>query len=72
MQETQILIGSQSVLHFVSQIFEMNEANKIDPHSMDKERINGVLCNMDGWYDAYDIQPGDKLYQAPDKRVRIW
>lgn len=49
-----------------------NEANKIDPHSMDKERINGVLCNMDGWYDAYDIQPGDKLYQAPDKRVRIW
>ena len=49
-----------------------NEANKIDPHSMDKERINGVLCNMDGWYDAYDIQPGYKLYQAPDKRVRIW
>jgi putative endopeptidase len=49
-----------------------NKENKIDPHSMNKERTNGILCNMDGWYDAFDIQPGDKLYQAPEKRVRIW
>jgi len=39
---------------------------------MNKERTNGILCNMDDWYDAFDIQPGDKLYQAPEKRVRIW
>jgi putative endopeptidase len=43
-----------------------------DPHSPDMFRVNGVVHNVDGWYRAYDVQPGDKLYLAPDKRVRIW
>ena len=49
-----------------------NKENKIDVHSMNKERVNGIYCNMDGWYEAYDVQPGDKLYRTPEKRVRIW
>ena len=43
-----------------------------DPHSPDKLRVNGVVHNVDGWYGAYDIKPGEKLYLAPDQRVRIW
>jgi putative endopeptidase len=43
-----------------------------DTHSPDMQRVNGVLRNVDGWYGAYDIMPGDKLYLAPDQRVRIW
>jgi putative endopeptidase len=35
-------------------------------------RVNGVVRNMDEWYQAFDIKPTDKLYVAPDKRVRIW
>ena len=31
-----------------------------------------VVRNLDGWYDAFGIKPGDALYLAPDKRVRIW
>lgn len=28
--------------------------------------------NHDAWYKAFDVQPGDKLYLAPEERVRIW
>ena len=43
-----------------------------DPHSPPKFRVNGVVRNMDAWYQAFDIQSSDKLYLPPDQRVRIW
>ncbi len=43
-----------------------------DPHSPDKARVDVVLPNVDSWYQAWNIKPGDKLYLAPDQRVRIW
>jgi len=43
-----------------------------DPHSFRKFRVNGVVRNIDGWYKAFGIKPGDALYIAPDKRVRVW
>ena len=43
-----------------------------DPHSPDKARVDVVLPNVDAWYMAFNVKPGDKLYRAPDQRVRIW
>jgi putative endopeptidase len=43
-----------------------------DPHSPPEERVNAVVRNVDGWYAAFDVKPGDKLYVAPADRVRIW
>ncbi len=43
-----------------------------DPHSPEKYRVNGIVRNVDAWYAAFDVKPGDKLYLAPDQRVRIW
>jgi hypothetical protein len=34
--------------------------------------MNGVVRNMDAWYKAFNVQPGDKLYLAPNQRVHIW
>lgn len=31
-----------------------------------------TVRNLDAWYKAFDVQPTDKLYLAPDKRVRVW
>jgi endothelin-converting enzyme/putative endopeptidase len=31
-----------------------------------------TVRNLDAWYKAFDVKPGDKLYLAPEKRVRIW
>ncbi|HWL84527.1 MAG TPA: M13 family metallopeptidase [Polyangiaceae bacterium] len=43
-----------------------------DPHSPAKYGVNGVVRNMDAWYSAFDIKPGDALYLAPNERVHIW
>ncbi|MBO9558168.1 MAG: M13 family metallopeptidase [Caulobacter sp.] len=43
-----------------------------DPHSPAYYRVNGTIRNQDGWYSAFDVKPGDKLYVAPEDRVRIW
>jgi predicted metalloendopeptidase len=43
-----------------------------DEHSLFRERVNGVVTNTDDWYDLFDVKPTDKLYLAPEKRIRIW
>jgi predicted metalloendopeptidase len=43
-----------------------------DPHSPAEYRVNGVVRNVDAWYSAFEVKPGDKLYLAPEQRVRIW
>ena len=35
-------------------------------------RVNGGLAQCDYWYDAFDIQPGDAYYVAPEDRVKVW
>jgi putative endopeptidase len=42
-----------------------------DPHSPCPVRSD-VVRNMDPWYSAFDVKPGQKLYLAPADRVRIW
>ena len=42
-----------------------------DPHSPSIQRA-WIVRDLDPWYPAFDIKPGDKLYLAPDQRVRIW
>ena len=43
-----------------------------DPHSPEKARVNAVVRNVDAWYKAFGVKPGDALYLPPDQRVRIW
>jgi putative endopeptidase len=43
-----------------------------DPHSPRQFRVNGVVRNIDAWYAAFEVQPGNALYVPPDERVRIW
>jgi len=45
---------------------------KVDPHSPPKFRGNGTLRNQPGFYDAFGVKPGDKMYLPPEKRVIIW
>ncbi|WP_164155673.1 M13 family metallopeptidase [Sandarakinorhabdus rubra] len=43
-----------------------------DPHSPGEFRVNGIVRNVDAWYRAFNVKPGDKLYLPPEKRVKIW
>jgi putative endopeptidase len=42
-----------------------------DVHPPDEYRLDTVR-NLDAWYAAFDIKPGEKLYLAPADRVHIW
>jgi putative endopeptidase len=43
-----------------------------DPHAYRKFRVNGVVRNLDAWYDAFAVRPTDKLFVEQAKRARIW
>jgi putative endopeptidase len=45
---------------------------KTDPHSPGQYRTNGPVVNQPGFYDAFGVKPGDKLYVAPEQRIIIW
>ena len=42
-----------------------------DPHSPSEQRA-AVVRNLDPWYPAFNVQSGQKLYLAPEQRVRMW
>ena len=43
-----------------------------DSHSPTMYRTNGPLTNMDSWYKAFDVKPGDKMYKPESERIKIW
>lgn len=43
-----------------------------DPHSPAHWRVLGPLMNFDPFYTAFNVQPGNKMYLAPEKRIKIW
>jgi putative endopeptidase len=44
----------------------------VDPHSPPGIRGNGSLVNQAGFYEAFEVKEGDKMYLAPEARVSIW
>jgi putative endopeptidase len=44
----------------------------VDPHSPPEFRCNGVVRNIDSFYEAFGVGEGDALFLAPEARVRIW
>ncbi|ORA15146.1 peptidase M13 [Mycobacterium angelicum] len=44
----------------------------VDPHSPPEFRCNGVIRNVDAFYEAFDVSEDDALFLEPQRRVRIW
>lgn len=45
---------------------------RTDSHSPEEYRVNGVVRNMDEWYEAFGVTEDHALYLPPEERVRIW
>lgn len=45
---------------------------QIDPHSPAEFRANGIVSNVDAFYDAFGVTENDAMYIAPEDRVKIW
>ncbi|MBV8786414.1 MAG: M13 family metallopeptidase [Mycobacterium sp.] len=73
------LTGVQRVFYGWAQVWrtKSREAEAVrrlavDPHSPPEFRCNGVIRNMDAFYEAFDVAEDDKLFLGPDSRVKIW
>ena len=73
------LTGVQRVFYGWAQVWrtKSREAEAVrrlavDPHSPPEFRCNGVIRNMDAFYDAFDVAARDALFLEPQRRVKIW
>ena len=44
----------------------------IDPHAPNEFRCNGIVRNVDAFYETFDVRRGDALWLEPEDRVSIW
>lgn len=51
---------------------EMVKRLLTDPHSPSRYRANGPVTNIEAFYKAFDVKPGDKLYKPESERIKIW
>lgn len=51
---------------------EILRLTKMDVHSLGEWRVNATLKNIDSFYNAFNIKPGDGMYIAPDQRTVVW
>ncbi|MEV6274804.1 M13 family metallopeptidase [Nocardia sp. NPDC051832] len=73
------LTGLQRVFYGWAQVWRTKARTEeairrlsIDPHSPPEFRCNAVVRNVDSFYEAFDVKPGDALYMEPAQRVHIW
>ena len=51
---------------------EILRRTKVDPHSLGVNRVNVAIRNLDPFFKAFDIKPGEKMWRDPADRVAIW
>jgi putative endopeptidase len=73
------LTGDQRFFMSYAQIWRQVAKDEImiqrlatDPHSPAEFRTNQILKNVDAFYAAFDVKPGDAMWLDSDQRVRIW
>jgi putative endopeptidase len=70
--EQRVFFGWAQVWRTKSRDAEAIRRLAIDPHSPPEFRCNGVVRNLDAFYEAFDVETSDELYLDPEQRVRIW
>ena len=70
--QQRVLFGWAQVWRTKSRPAEAVRRLAIDPHSPPEFRCNGVVRNIDAYYEAFDVTEDDALYLDPQQRVRIW
>jgi neprilysin/putative endopeptidase len=70
--EQRVFFGWAQVWRTKSREAEAIRRLAIDPHSPPEFRCNGVVRNLDAFYEAFEVSESDELYLDPQQRVRIW
>lgn len=70
--EQRVFLGRAQARRYMRTEESLRQRLLSAPHSPMKLRVNGMIRNIDEWYEAFDVQPGDAMYIPPEERVRIW
>ncbi len=70
--DQRFFIGYAQIWRFKSRDEALRNQLLTDPHSPGMYRAFVPLTNIDAFYTAFNVKPGDKLYRAPADRVKIW
>ena len=73
------LTGEQRFIYGFAQVWRSKVRDErelqlitTDPHSPGQFRADGATINADAFHDAFHTKPGDKMWKAPDERLRLW
>jgi putative endopeptidase len=69
--EQRFFIGYAQLYRSLSREDYMRRALATDPHSPGEWR-SAEVRNVEAWYAAFAVKPGQKAYLEPDQRVKIW
>jgi predicted metalloendopeptidase len=67
-----VFLGRAQARRFKQTEESMRQRLLSAPHSPMDLRVNGMVVNIDEWYEAFDVEPGDAMYLPPEDRVYIW
>src|SRR5262252_4010159 len=70
--DQRVFLGWAQVWRAKSRADALKQQTTSDSHSPARFRVDGPLRNVDAWYDAFGVKPGDRLFLKPEDRVRIW
>lgn len=70
--EQRVILGWAQVWKFKAREEALRQQVMRGPHSPAMFRVNGTVVNVPGFYEAFDVKPGDEMYVAPEERVTIW
>ena len=70
--DQRFFLGFAQIWRFKSRDEALRNQLLTDAHSPGYYRAFVPLTNIDAWYTAFNVKPGDKLYRAPEDRVKIW
>jgi putative endopeptidase len=70
--EQRLFLGFAQVWRTRAREEALREMVVSDPHSPETFRANGPVRNVDAWYSAFEVKPGQQLHLPPEQRVRIW
>jgi putative endopeptidase len=70
--DQRVFLGWAQVWRAKSRPDALKQQITSDSHSPARFRVDGPLRNVDAWYDAFGVKPGNRLYLRPEERVRIW
>ncbi len=70
--DQRFFMGWAQVWRIISREPALRQQLQVDSHSPGEYRANGPLAHIPAFYTAFDVQPGDDLYLAPEDRIVLW